>query len=368
MLATGSMVRRAERSLTDTVWHLLATASTRWRRPFAFVLRRMVATVALLIGVTLIAFVLTNLVPADPVVANLGVQEASDPVVVQAFKERYGLDKPLPVQYGLFLGRLIHGDLGESEQSHRPVLVDLAEYIPATAELALLAIVLAIVVGVSLGTLAAIRGNSPLDFIIRLWSLVAVSLPNFWIGLLALYLLFYDLRLLPGSGRLDPSLDAPPHITGLYTIDALLSGQFFTAADAFSHLVLPATVLAVHNIGVLVRFSRAAVKEVLGEDYILGARAKGLPESAIVRHILRAAFAPVMTVIGFMLADVMSGTVLVETIFGWPGIGRYAFHAATTLDLPAILGVTMFIVLVFVAVNFTVDVLYSVVDPRLREA
>jgi peptide/nickel transport system permease protein len=181
-----------------------------------------------------------------------------------------------------------------------------------------------------------------------------------------IYLFFYKLQWLPGSGRLDPSLTAPPHVTGLFTVDALLAGQWGTFLDAVMHLILPASVLALHNIGVLTRFTRAAVQEVLGEPYINVARAKGLPELTIVRHILRAALAPVLTLISLMLADVLTGTVLVENIFGWPGIGRYAFQAATTLDLPAISGVVIFVVLVYVLINFVVDVLYTVIDPRLR--
>jgi peptide/nickel transport system permease protein len=307
-------------------------------------------------------------VPADPVLANLGVEEASNPAAVQAFRERYGLDKPLPVQYGLFLLRLAHGDLGQSEQSHRAVSTDLAEYIPATAELAVTSILLAVTISVFWGTLAAIRSNGLIDHTVRVLSLVGVSVPTFWLGLLALYLFFYRLNWLPGAGRLDPNLDVPRHVTGLFTVDALLAGEPITFLNALQHLILPAAVLAIHNIGVLTRFTRGAVQEVVSEDYINVARAKGLPELTVVRHILRAALAPVVTVIGFIFADVMTGTILVETIFGWPGIGRYAFHAATTLDLPAILGVTVFVVVVFVTVNLVVDVLYTVIDPRLRTA
>lgn len=319
-------------------------------------------------GITLIAFSLTNLVPADPVLANIGIRASENPAIVKAFREHYGLDKPLPVQYGLFLLRLSHGDLGQSEQSHRPVAVDLGEYIPATAELAISSMLVAIICGMGLGTLAAMRRNRLIDHLLRIVSLSGTSIPPFWLALVALYLFFFQLGWVPSSGRLDAGLDAPSHVTGLYTVDALLAGNLPTFLNALQHLVLPTVVLAIYNIGVLIRFTRASVLEVLNEEYITVARAKGLSNVAVLRHILRSALSPVVTVVGFSFADLMTGTVLVETIFAWPGVGRYAFHSATTLDLPAILGITLFISIVFVTVNFAVDVLYRLIDPRLRLA
>lgn len=338
-----------------------------YARPWAFLLvRRAASTIALMFGVTLIAFILTNLVPADPVIANLGIDEASNPAAVQAFKERYGLDKPLPVQYALYLERLIHGDLGQSEQSRRPVMTDLRNYVPATAELAITSMILAVALSLGLGTWAALRSGRLIDHAVRFISLFSVSTPTFWVALIALYLFFYKLGWLPGAGRLDPSFDQPPQITGFLTVDSALAGEPVAMLNALQHLILPAAILAISNLGTLTRFTRAAVAEVMGEDYIVVARAKGLPERTVVGHILHAAITPIITVIGFIFADVMTGTVLVEVIFGWPGIGRYAFLAATTLDLPAILGVTLFVVLVFTVVNFAVDILSTIIDPRLR--
>jgi peptide/nickel transport system permease protein len=332
-----------------------------------FLARRLAALLLLGLGITFVAFVLTELVPGDPAAANLGQRAIGDPEAVRAFREHYGLDKPLPVQYALYLQHLAVGDLGESEQSHRPVRTDLAEYVPATAELALTSIVIAFVLGISLGVVAALQRNKLTDQVLRVISLGGISMPTFWLALVALYVFFFQLGWVPGSGRLDPGVAPAPHVTGLYTVDALLAGQFDVLANAAQHLILPACVLAAYNVGLLTRFTRSAVLEVINNDYVLAARAKGLPEHTVVlRHVLRAALPPIITVGGLAFANVMTGTVLVESIFSWPGIGQYAFHAATTLDLPAIMGVSLFVAVVYIAVNFVVDVLYGVVDPRIR--
>jgi peptide/nickel transport system permease protein len=325
--------------------------------------------VLLCLGITLIAFCLTQLVPGDPAAANLGQRAIEDPAAVAAFRHHYGLDKPLPEQYGTYLWRLVHGDLGESQQSHAPVTKDLSQFIPATAELAILSIVIAVFVGVSLGVIAAVKRNKLTDHILRVVSLGGVSMPTFWIALVSLYVFFFRLNWLPGTGRLDPVVSEPPKHTGFFTIDALIAGQWSTAGNAFMHLVLPALVLAAYNIGLLTRYTRSAVLEVISNDYVRSARAKGLPEyTVIVRHVLRAALPSVVTVIGLAFANVMTGAVLVENIFSWPGIGQYAYRSATTLDLPAIMGVSLFVAVVYIVVNFAVDVLYGVIDPRIRLA
>jgi peptide/nickel transport system permease protein len=345
-----------------------ASARTRARHPIWYLIgRRLVALVFLCLGVTLIAFVLTHLVPGDPAEANLGQRAGSDPVAVQVFREHYGLDKPLPVQYVVYLSNLVHGDMGESEQSRRPVRTDLAEYIPATAELALTSIVLSAALGVSLGVIAALQRNRLTDQILRVVSLGGMSTPQFWLALIALYVFFFQLAWLPGSGRLDPGVPLPPHITGMFTVDALLAGRLDVFGNALEHLILPACVLAAFNMGLFTRFTRSAVLEVLGNDYVRTARAKGISElRVIVGHVLRAASPPVITVIGLAFGNVMTGTVLVENIFSWPGIGQYSFRSATTLDLPAIVGVMLFVALVYILANLTVDILYGVIDPRVR--
>ena len=339
-------------------------------RPFiTFLGRRLAALVLLGLGITFVAFVLTELVPGDPAAANLGQRAIADPAAVKAFREHYGLDKPLPVQYVLYLEHLANGDLGQSEQSHRPVRTDLGEYIPATAELAVTSILIAFVLGIGLGILSAVRRNRLTDQVLRVLSLGGISMPTFWLALVALYVFFFKLGWVPGSGRLDPGVLPAPHVTGLYTLDALLAGQFDVLGNAVQHLILPAFVLAAYNVGLLTRFTRSAVLEVINNDYIQAARAKGLPERTVIsRHVLRAALPPIITVGGLAFANVMTGTVLVESIFAWPGIGQYAFHSATTLDLPAIMGVSLFVAVVYIIVNFVVDILYGVVDPRIRIA
>lgn len=321
----------------------------------------------LAVGITLVVFVLTQLVPSNAVATNLGEQAAADPAAVAAFKAHYGLDKPLPVRYWLYLEHLVQGDLGQSSLTHDAVTHDLGQFIPATAELALYSIVIAAVFGIAFGVIAAMRRNRPTDHVLRVVSLGGISMPTFWIALVALYLGFFKLGWFPGADRLDPGVLPPPHKSGLYTIDALLAGQWGLFVQALHHLVLPALVLAAFNVSLLTRYTRSAVLEVVGNDYVRAARAKGLPERVVVtRYILRAALPSVVTVLGLVFANVLTGAVLVEKIFSWPGIGQYAYQAAVNLDVPAIAGVSLFVAVVYITVNFIVDVLYGVIDPRIR--
>jgi peptide/nickel transport system permease protein len=342
----------------------------RWlpsRRFVRFIGKRLLGLVLLAIGVTLVSFVLTNLVPGDPAAAALGQRAIQDPAAVQAFRERNGLDRPLPVQYAHYLDRLVHGDLGESQQTRRPVRQDLGEFIPATLELAFAAIAISLVFGVGLGVVAAVRRDRLADQSLRVVSLAGVSMPTFWLALVAFWLFFFKLGWLPGSGRLAPGALPPPHRTGMYTVDALLAGDLATFRLALSHLILPALVLAAYTVSLLTRFTRSAVLEVIGHDYVRMARAKGLPErTVILQHVLRAALVPIITVAGVAFGSLLSGTVLVESIFSWPGIGQYAFISATNLDLPAIMGVSLFVAVVYISINFLVDLLYGVIDPRIR--
>ena len=332
-----------------------------------FLLRRLVALVLLLLGITFVAFVLTELVPSNAAATNLGEQAAGDPAAVKAFDQHYGLNKPFPVRYAIYLKHLLHGDLGQSSLTHDAVTHDLAQFIPATAELALYSILFAAIVGITFGVFAALRRNRPTDHLLRVASLAGISMPTFWIALVALYLGFYRLGWFPGGQRLAPGTNPPPSVTGLYTIDALLEGNWGLAVQAFRHLLLPALVLAAANVSLLTRFTRSAVLEVIGNDYVRAARAKGMPERiVVVRYILRAALPSVVTVLGLVFANVLTGAVLVEKIFSWPGVGQYAYEAAVNLDVPAIAGVSMFVALVYVTVNFIVDILYGLIDPRIR--
>jgi len=215
--------------------------------------------------------------------------------------------------------------------------------------------------------IAAMRRNHPIDHTLRVVSLGGISMPTFWIALLALYIFFFRLGWFPGGGRLGIGVEPPPRVTGLYTVDALLAGQWSTFTDALDHLVLPALVLAAFNVSLLTRYTRSSVLEVVGNDYVRAARAKGLPESIVVtRYVLRAALPAVVTVIGLLFANILTGAVLVENIFSWPGVGQYAYISAINLDVQAIAGVSLFVAIVYVTINFIVDVLHGVIDPRIR--
>jgi peptide/nickel transport system permease protein len=332
-----------------------------------FLLRRLVALVLLSLGITFVAFVLTELVPSNAAATNLGEQAAGDPAAVAAFNHHYGLDKPFPLRYAIYLEHLVHGDLGQSSLTHDSVTHDLGQFIPATAELALYSVFVAAVLGIAFGVFAAMRRNRPADHVLRVASLAGISMPTFWIALVALYLGFFRLGWFPGAERLDPGTSPPPSVTGLYTIDALLAGNWGLFVQALHHLILPALVLAAFNVSLLTRYTRSAVLEVIGNDFVRAARAKGLPERVVVvRYILRAALPSVVTVLGLVFANVLTGAVLVEKIFSWPGIGQYAYEAAVNIDVPAIAGVSLFVAVVYITINFIVDVLYGVIDPRIR--
>jgi peptide/nickel transport system permease protein len=334
---------------------------------YRYILRRLVLLVPLLIGVTLLAFVISNAVPADPVTANLGQKAMSDPKIVAAFRAEWGLDRPPAEQYIVYLQNLLSGDLGRSIKSRRAVAEDLASYLPATIELATTAILFGVTVGVALGLLSALRRNTWIDHSARVISLFGVSTPVFWLALVALYIFYAQLGWVAGPGRLDAGMAPPPHVTGLYTVDSLLAGNWKTFSNAVSHLILPALVLASYTTGLITRVTRSSMLEVLGMDFIRTARAKGLADNKIVvRHALRNALIPLITVIGFSYGNLLAGTVLTEAIFAWPGIGQYAYRASTSLDFPAIMGVSLLIALIFILINLIVDVLYFVVDPRLR--
>ncbi len=344
--------------------------ATRSAHPLArYLLIRLGISLLLVIGVTIVTFSLQSLVGGDPVQASLGEQASANPEIVKEFRARLGLDKPLPVQYAVYMGRLAHGDLGTSWQTDNAVLPDLEQAFPATAELATAAILVSVILGIGLGMVAALRRGRILDHLIRAVTLIGISAPTFWLALVAYYFIFFQLHLLPGSGRLAPGAIAPPHVTGFYTIDAAIAGQWTTFGDAIGHLVLPAAVLALATIGLLTRFARSSVLEVLNLDYVRAARAKGLASSAVTfRYVLRGALIPIITLVGIAFGSLLSGAVLTETIFQWNGIGQYAYNASTHLDMPAVMGVGLLVGIIYIAINLIVDMAYGVLDPRVRRA
>jgi peptide/nickel transport system permease protein len=332
-----------------------------------FIIRRFIAAVLLMLGVSIVTFALTSVVPSNPLLSVLGEAGLADPEAVQVYRARYGLDKPLPVQYLVYMRNLAEGDLGTSRRTGRPVREDLAEYVPASIEIALVATFLALTIGVSSGIVAAMFHNRVIDQIIRIVSLVGVSMPIFWLALVVFYVVTIKLGLIDSTGRLPPGMDPPPRITGAYTVDAALAGDWGLFRSALSHLVLPSCVLAVYAISLLTRFTRSAALDALSHDFVRTARAKGLGETTVAfRHVLRAALVPIVTVSGIVFGVLLSGTVFVESIFGFAGLGQYAYLSATALDLPAIMGITLLAALVYITINFIVDLLYAVIDPRIR--
>jgi len=332
-----------------------------------YTLRRVLTTFPVLLGITLLAFVVTHLIPADPLGIVLSERAMANPEIVQAYRGKWGFDKPLPEQYLIYVTRLLQGDLGTSIATQRAVRDDLAQFFPATIELSLAAILIAIVVGLPLGIVAALYRDGWPDHLARVLSLIGVSVPVFWLGLLALSTFYYNLKWLPGPGRLDARLEPPAVVTGLMTVDSLLAGNLDMWVNSLQHLCLPALVLGAFSMGAISRLTRSSLLEILGQDYVRTARAKGLGERVVIlRHALRNALIPVVTVMGLAFGNLMAGAVMTETIFAWPGIGRYAVSAASTLDFPAIMGVTLVVAVVYVAINLVVDVSYALLDPRIR--
>ncbi|WP_434971573.1 ABC transporter permease [Microbacterium paraoxydans] len=320
-----------------------------------YLLRRAGTSLLLLVGVTIVTFALTNLVPGDPVSAALGEGASQNPATREAFIREHGLDQPLFVQYFIYMGNLLRGDL--------------ATAVPATIEIAIGAIIVSLAVSIVLGTLAAYRRGLVTDQVIRVVTLVGLSVPTFWLALVSFYVFFLELRIAPGSGRISPSITPPPRVTGLYTVDYLLNGDGVGFFDALAHLALPVMVLSLVTIGLLTRFIRTSVLEVLGSDYVRAARAKGLPAMRVILdYVLRGASLPILTVVGVAFGALLSGTVLVESVFAWPGLGTYAYNSAANLDLPGIMGVGLVVGVIYLLINFIVDLLYGVLDPRVRIA
>jgi peptide/nickel transport system permease protein len=330
-----------------------------------YLIRRLAGLLFVFVGVSLITFTLAQLVPIDPAAAALG-QNARDEQIA-AFRQQYGLDRSPPEQYLSYVARLLQGDLGISIRTRRPVADDLRDFLPATIELALAAMAVALLLGISLGIVAAVHRNTLLDGAARVFALVGGSLPIFFLGLLLLAVFYSRLRWLPGPGRLDALLEPPPRISGLYTLDSLLAGDWQLFRNSLSHLILPAATLGYFSTAVLLRMTRSSMLEVLGQDYIRTARAKGLRDRVVLlRHALKNSMIPVLTTIGITFGSLLSGAVLTETIFGWPGLGRYATASATSLDFPAVMGVTLIAAIVYPVVNTLVDIGYHLLDPRIR--
>jgi len=331
-----------------------------------YITSRLLIAVAMVLLATLVIFLIANMVPGDPVLTQLGDIAANNPAMVAAYRHKWGLDLPLWDRYEIFLTGLLHGDLGISISSQRPVLEDIAQYAPATVELSTVAFVLALAAGLPLGIVAAMRRDSWIDHLARAVSLIGVSSPTFWLAFIMLAVFYGWLGWAPGPGQIGADQFPPPVVTGFMLIDAPLAGQWDTFWDAVRHLILPSIVLAASTLGLITRTTRAAMLESLAQDYIRVARAKGLLRRVIMmRHALPNALLPVVTLGGLAYAQLLTGTVLTETIFSWPGLGRYTFQSAVILDFPAIMGVTLMVAIVYVVVNLLVDLSYAMLDPRV---
>jgi peptide/nickel transport system permease protein len=331
----------------------------------SYLLRRLVGFAAVMVGISIITFGISHLVPTDPAFVALG-DHATD-AQIEAFREKYGLNKPVPEQYWIYVTNLVHGDLGISLRTRRPVAADLHDFFPATFELSLTALILSILIGIPAGVLSATARNRLPDHVVRIVSLIGGSIPIFWLGLILIGFFYGRLGWLPGGARIDKFIPPPEHVTGLFTVDSLLVGNYKAFWSSVHHLVLPALALGYFSTAIIARMMRSSMLEVLNQQYVLAARAKGLGQGLVVwRHAARNALIPTVTTIGVTFGSLLSGAVLTETIFSWPGLGRYATNSAINLDFPAVMGVTLLAALVYTITNLIVDMGYQWLDPRIR--
>jgi peptide/nickel transport system permease protein len=329
-----------------------------------YIARRLLLMLLVIFGMSVITFSLSRLVPGNPARLLAGPHARQEQV--DALAERYHLTGPVLEQYAVYMGGLLRGDLGLSVTTRRPVADDLAQFLPATIELTATAFLVTVLVGIPAGILSAARRGGMFDHASRLVSIAGVSLPIFWLGLVLQVLFYKHLGLLPIGGRLGTLDIAPERVTGFYLIDSLVAGDLDLFRSSFVHLILPALTLAAGSVAVVTRMMRASILETMGADYVRTARAKGLTEASLLRrHVVRNAFIPTLTVLGLQVGYLLAGNFLVESVFNWPGIGLYAIDAISNLDYAAIMGVTLVVSVVYVAVNLIVDILYVVLDPRI---
>jgi ABC-type dipeptide/oligopeptide/nickel transport system permease component len=329
------------------------------------VVRRLLFLVFVLLALSMITFTLSHIVPRDPARLIAGPRASTEELA--QIRRDYGLDQPLYRQYVNYMRGVVRFDFGRSLTSRRPVSEDLKRYLPATAELTLYAVLFSVTVGIPLGVLAAVKRNSGLDIFGRTLSIFGQSMPSFWLALMLQFIFFAKLGWLPDGQRLPIGVDPPTTITSLYTLDALLTGNFSVFGTALKHLIMPAFVLGFASLAIVTRMVRSGMLEVLNQDYIRTARAKGLPSGLVIRrHALKNALLPAVTVIGLQVGLLLAGAVLVEIIFSWPGIGRYAYQAIQNFDYRAVITVTLVIGSIYVTMNLLVDIAYVLLDPRIK--
>lgn len=335
-----------------------------------FILRRVLLVVPMCLGVTVVTFLIMNSIPGDPVLAIVGDKTAAhNPKAYAEYRHKWGFDKPMAERYVVYVSNLAHGDLGLSTKTQRPVLTDIKDALPATVELAIFGIFFGFLFGIPLGVFASLNHNRIGDHVSRGIALLGTSTPPFWLCLVMLSIFYAQLHIAPTIGRIDFLLAPPKHITGLYTVDSALTGNWPLFWNALSHLMLPSISLGLILMGLYSRLVRESMLRILNSDFIRTARAKGLSEArVIVGHALRNALIPFVTVFALDFASLLGGTVLVEVIFAWPGLGRYAAQTASSLDFNATMDVTILVGVTFILTNLVVDVVYGFLDPRIRYA
>jgi peptide/nickel transport system permease protein len=333
-----------------------------------YIVRRLALALLVLLGVSAITFTVSRMIPSDP--ARMWTGARATIQQVEQAKRELGLDRPLYEQFWSYLVGLSKGNLGTSIHTRRPVIDDLRDRFPATVELTVAAILVAIVLGIPLGVISATKKDRAADHVTRLFSLSGVSMPIFWLGILLQLLLASWLGLLPTGGRVDPfvHIQSPiTTITGMYTLDSALTGNWVFFRSAITHMILPVVALSYTSLATITRMTRSTMLEVLRQDYVRTARSKGLSERVVVyKHALRNALIPTTTVVGLTFGFLLGGAFLVETIFDWPGIGLYAVESIVNVDFPSVAGVTLLGAVIYTLVNLVVDILYGVIDPRIK--
>lgn len=331
-----------------------------------YILGRLGLTIIALFGVIVIVFCLTRLLPSNPAALRAG--PLADEALIKQYEKEMGLDQPLVVQFADYFSQLLHGDLGDSWRTGQPVTGELAIRIPASIELALTAFIIALVAGLTLGILAAIYSGSWIDQVVRVFAILGASLALFWLALVGVYVFYYLLDWAAAPvGRLTIGMDEPPLVTGLYLVDSLLAGDIETFRDAVNHIWLPASTLAFIVSAPIIKIGRAVMLDVLNADYIRTAKAIGVPAREIIFvDAMRNAFIPILTMLGIVFGYLMAGNLIVEQVFAWSGIGLYAWKALITNDFNAVQGFVLLIAIVYVIINFTIDVAYAVINPRIR--
>jgi len=329
----------------------------------SYAIRRILILIPTLLGVSIIVFLMLHLTPGDPAELLLGERATDD--ALHQIREHLGLNEPLHVQYGMFLKRLMKGDLGETIWTRQKVWIEIKQRFPATIELAVAALSIACLFGITLGIISATKQYSVFDYVSMLGALTGVSMPIFWLGLVFMLIFSVNLGWLPLSARLSIDVDLEV-ITNIYTLDALLTRNWVALRDAIWHLIMPAVTLSTIPMAIIARMTRSAMLEVLRQDYIKTAKAKGLSQFKVVfKHGLRNAMIPVITTIGLQFGVTLGGAILTESIFAWPGVGKWMYDAVTQRDYMVIQGGTLFIAALFILINLCVDILYAIINPRI---